>query len=613
MTLNTIKVLPSQLVNQIAAGEVIERPVSIVKELVENSLDANANRIVVKIERGGSKSIEVGDDGDGIPAEQLALALSRHATSKISAMEDLIAIKQFGFRGEALPSIASVSRLTLSSNTSEQGNGHQIVVDGGDATADQVIPTARAKGTTVTVGDLFFNVPARRKFLKTERTEFSHIQQFLYRIALARHDVEFILEHNGKTIFHFPKTEHKTELQSRLKKIFGKAFAEQNIRLSESIEDLAVSGWFGLPTIARSQPDMQYCYVNGRVVRDKTLAHAVRRAYNDVLYQDRHPCYILYLDIAASKVDVNVHPAKHEVRFHDQRLVHDFVHIAIQRGLARISPKTVPNLVEYRNGLQNSTHSGGFPHKTSVKKTAQPHLNLSVERHGSGRSGRGFYKQVTEHIQPANDYMRTEAKDRMMNDQVMLPLGEAICQVHGIYIIAQNIEGFVIVDMHAAHERIVYERLKEAYKKQGVHSQPLLVPETLEVSEREADICELHTETLEKIGFGVERIGLCRLRIKRVSSLLKGIDLSRLLLDVLADFMHNDSSERIEDRINDILSTMACHSGAVRANRKLSLDEMNVILRDIESTERSGQCNHGRPTWLQLSIKHLDKLFKRGQ
>ena len=612
MSLNTIKILPSQLVNQIAAGEVIERPVSIVKELVENSLDANANRVVVKIERGGSKSIEVGDDGDGIPAEQLVLALSRHATSKISDAEDLMAIKQFGFRGEALPSIASVSRLILSSNMSEHERGHQIVVDGDEATTDRVVPTARSKGTTVVVSDLFFNIPARRKFLKTERTEFSHIQQFLYRIALARHDVEFVLEHNGKTIFHFPKAEQKFELQSRLKKILGKAFAEQNIWFSEDVQDLAISGWFGLPTIARSQPDMQYCYVNGRVVRDKTLAHAVRRAYNDVLYQDRHPCYILYLDIATSEVDVNVHPAKHEVRFHNQKLVHDFVHVAIQRALAKISPKTAPNLIEHQSRLQNGISSGNTSHK-SIKKVGQPHLNLSLDSRSHSRSSQDFYKQVTENIQATKNYIQAKVDDQMMNEQVMLPLGEAICQVHGIYIVAQNIEGFVIVDMHAAHERIVYERLKEAYNKQGVHSQPLLVPETLEVSESEADLCELHSETLEKIGFGVERIGLCNLRVKRVSSLLKGSDYSQLLRDVLADFMHNDSSVRIEDHLNNILSTMACHSGAVRANRKLSLDEMNVILRGIESTERSGQCNHGRPTWLQLSIKHLDKLFKRGQ
>ena len=398
MALSIIKILPSQLANQIAAGEVIERPVSIVKELVENSLDANASRIVVKIERGGSKSIEVSDDGDGIPAEQLALALSRHATSKISSVEDLMAIKQFGFRGEALPSIASVSRLTLSSNTSEQEPGHQIVVNGGDVVADRVVPVARSKGTTVTVNDLFFNVPARRKFLKTERTEFSHIQRFLYRIALAHHNVELILEHNGKTIFHFPKTGNQSELHSRLEKILGKAFAEQNIWFSEDIEDLAVSGWFGLPTVARSQPDMQYCYVNGRVVRDKTIAHAVRRAYSDVLYQDRHPCYILYLDIAANEVDVNVHPAKHEVRFQDQKLVHDFVHIAIQHALARISPKTTPNLIEHQGGLQNIPDRS-ISYEVSVKKPGQPHLNLSVNRHNSGQLSGDFYKQVSEHIQ----------------------------------------------------------------------------------------------------------------------------------------------------------------------------------------------------------------------
>ena len=612
MTTKTIKILPSQLVNQIAAGEVIERPISIVKELVENSLDANANRIVVKIGRGGSKFIEVSDDGDGIPEEQLALALSRHATSKISNYEDLTAIKQFGFRGEALPSIASVSRLILSSNTSEKGPGHQIAVDGSDADADQVVPMARRKGTTVTVNDLFFNVPARRKFLKTDRTEFSHIQQLMYRIALVRHDVEFVLEHNGKTIFHFPKADNETELHARLKKILGKVFAEQNIWFSENIEELAISGWFGLPTIARSQPDMQYCYVNGRVVRDKTLSHAVRRAYSDVLYQDRHPCYILYVDINPTKVDVNVHPAKHEVRFHDQRLVHDFVYIATQRILARISPKTTPNLSEHQSGSQKDMRSESFPDKVSDRKASQPYLNLPIDRDSTGKLTRNFYQQIAEQTQATTGDTHDKSAGKASDDQSMLPLGEAICQIRGIYIISENTEGIVIVDMHAAHERIVYERLKEAHQKQGVHSQPLLVPDTLEVSEREADMCESQIEMLEKIGFGVDRIGLCKLRIKRVPSLLKGTDNSLMLKDILADIIENGLSDRIESRINDILSTMACH-GAVRANRKLSLDEMNVILRDIESTERSGQCNHGRPTWLQMSIKHLDKLFKRGQ
>ena len=606
MTKHAIKILPSQLVNQIAAGEVIERPVSIVKELVENSLDAQANEIVIKIERGGLKSIEVSDNGNGIPANQLMLAVSRHATSKISSFEDLTTIVQFGFRGEALPSIASVSRLTLSSCIASEDAGSQIVVDGSDADGSEVMPVARQPGTTVTVNDLFFNVPARRKFLKTERTEFSHIQQFVYRIALARFDVGFILEHNAKQICHFSNARHKTEQHARLKKILGNAFAEQNIQFSEKTEAATVFGWLGLPTISRSQPDMQYCYVNGRVVRDKTISHAVRLAYNDVLYQGRHPCYILYLDIAADKVDVNVHPAKHEVRFHDQRLVHDLVYVAIKRALAELSPDKVVNLAEHQRELQNDR-----PDELR-QTTTQPHLSLSAAKRSSTRMGSNFYKQVAEHVQPFTKDASPEGTDKTINEYPLPPLGEAICQVHGIYIVAQNAKGLVLVDMHAAHERITYERLKVAHGDLGVRSQPLLVPETLEVSDKEADLCEHHSETLAKVGFGVDRIGPTKIRIKSIPSLLKNTDYGRLLSDVLSDFIEYGISDRIEGNINEVLSTMACH-GSVRANRKLSIDEMNIILRDIESTERSGQCNHGRPTWLQLSIEQLDKLFKRGQ
>ena len=606
MTNSAIKILPSQLVNQIAAGEVIERPVSIVKELVENSLDANANRIAIKIERGGFKSIEVSDDGDGIPANQLMLALSRHATSKISSFEDLTAIAQFGFRGEALPSIASVSRVTLSSRVATEESGNQIVVDGNDAAVGEVVPIARQPGTTVTVKDLFFNVPARRKFLKTERTEFSHIQQFLYRIALTRFDVEFMLEHNAKTIFHFPKAEPQNESQQRLKKILGSTFAEQNLYFTESVEHIQVCGWLGLPTISRSQPDMQYCYVNGRVVRDKTISHAVRLAYNDVLYQDRHPCYILYLDIAPTKVDVNVHPAKHEVRFHDQRLVHDFVRIAVKRALAGSSPAKVTNLAEHQRPLHNDRNSYKFP-----QTATQSHLNLSAAKRSSGGLSKDFYKQVAEQVQSPVTPPRSDNAAKAVDEYPLPPLGEAICQLHGIYIVAQNAQGLVLVDMHAAHERITYEHLKAAHQK-GIHSQPLLVPETLEVSEQEADVCEHYAETLATVGFGVDRIGLTKLRIKRIPSLLKNTDHSKLLSDVLSDFIEYGTSERIASNINEVLSTMACHR-SIRANRKLSIAEMNVILRDIESTEHSGQCNHGRPTWLQLSIEQLDKLFKRGQ
>ena len=610
MTEGTIKILPSQLVNQIAAGEVIERPVSIVKELVENSLDAEASQITVKIEQGGLKSIEVIDNGDGIPKAQLALALSRHATSKIASFDDLTAITQFGFRGEALPSIASVSRLMLASHARSEERGHQIVADGGEVNADDMTPIARQIGTTVRVNDLFFNVPARRKFLKAERTEFSHIQQLLYRIALARTDVEFILEHNAKQVFHFLKADNKTELQARLKKILGSAFAEQNTWFSEKIEDMSVSGWLGLPTISRSQADMQYCYVNGRVVRDKTLSHAMRQAYNDVLYQGRQPCYILYLDIAPAKVDVNVHPAKHEVRFRDQKLVHDFVHVAAKRALAELSPETVTNLVEHQRDLHNDLPQSQFSQPQAAKTASQPHLNLSADKRSQSGVSQNFYRQVSEHIEPI--YAQSKTASQTADEQIMPPLGEAICQVHGVYIIAQNADGLVLVDMHAAHERITYERLKKAHQKQGVHSQPLLVPETLDVSEKEADICEQYVEILEKIGFGVERIAPGKLRIKRVPSLLKGGDNKQLLLDVLSDFIEHGASERIESNLNEVLSTMACH-GSVRANRILSIDEMNILLRDIEATERSGQCNHGRPTWLQLSMDQLDKLFKRGQ
>ena len=612
MTENTIKILPSQLVNQIAAGEVVERPVSIVKELVENSLDANASQVVVKIEQGGFKSIEVSDNGDGIAGNQLALALSRHATSKIASFADLTAINQFGFRGEALPSIASVARLTLTSQAATAEMGNQIVTEGGDVNGCEVVPIARRQGTTVTVKDLFFNVPARRKFLKTERTEFSHIQQFLHRIALARFDVEFILEHNAKTIFHFPQAHHESELRARLQKILGTAFAEQNISFSKKIENIAVSGWLGLPTISRSQPDMQYCYVNGRVVRDKTLSHAMRQAYNDVLYQDRQPCYILYLDIATEKVDVNVHPAKHEVRFHDQRLIHDFVYVAVKQALAELSPKTATNLAEHHRQLRDDKGGGNLSPSVAVNTATQPRLNLSADKRSGVAMSRDFYRQVAEHIQPLTEHAEADNINKTNDDTVMPPLGEAVCQVHGVYIVALNTEGLVLVDMHAAHERITYERLKAAHGKQGVHSQSLLVPEMLEVSEKEADVCESHTETLEEIGLAVERIGLCKLRIKRVPSLLKGADHSRLLADVLSDLIEHGTSERIANNINEVLSTMACY-GAIRANRKLSVDEMNVILRDIESTERSGQCNHGRPTWLQISMDQLDKLFKRGQ
>lgn len=604
MTETSIKILPLQLVNQIAAGEVIERPVSVVKELVENSLDADADRVQLDIEQGGVKRIVVRDNGHGIAADQIALALSRHATSKIEAFEDLMRISHFGFRGEALPSIASVSKLTLTSRDANAEAGWCLTVESGES-AEEPTPVAHECGTTVEIQELFSNVPARRKFLKKERTEFLHIQQFVYRIALARFDVEFLLKHNGKTVVHFHKATNDVDKKLRLRKILGDAFAEQCLWFSEHTEGCSVSGWLGLPTISRSQPDMQYCYVNGRVVRDKTISHAMRQGYHDVLYQERQPCYIVYVDIAPDKVDVNVHPAKHEVRFHEQKLVHDFAQVAVKRALADLSPEDLPNLVEHHRSLASDhpTHTQLQP--SAQSSSGQPQLALAMRNRGGTVPSDMLYKKVSEHISAGI----AEARD---DSQLDLPLGYAVCQVHGVYVIAQNNEGVIIVDMHAAHERITYEKLKTACANEGIRSQPLLVPVTVEMSESDADLCEQHTEALDKVGFSVDRTGETSVMIRRIPSLLEDVDSQQLLRDVLADFAEHGSSNRIESHINEILSTMACH-GSVRANRKLSLDEMNALLRSIESTERSGQCNHGRPTWVQLSMDQLDKLFKRGQ
>ena len=596
-----IKILPLQLVNQIAAGEVIERPVSVVKELVENSLDAGADSIELDIEQGGIKRIAVCDNGHGIAADEVALALARHATSKIESFEDLMRINHFGFRGEALPSIASVARLSLTSRAASSEVGWQWVVAGGDE-CQEATPVAHACGTTVEVQELFFNVPARRKFLKKERTEFSHIQQFIYRIALLRFDVEFVLKHNGRTIVQFHKASSEADKKLRLRKILGDSFAEQCLWFAEQSEACAVSGWLGLPTIARSQPDLQYCYVNGRVVRDKSISHALRHGYRDVLYQERHPCYIVYVNVAPNKIDVNVHPAKHEVRFHEQRLIHDFIQVAVQRALASVSPRDVPNLAEHHRTLKSDHPSHSHSQATS-SGGKQPQLGLAA-RHPSRVDDR-FYKQVAERATTTSAAIPDES-------QMAPPLGYAVCQVHGVYVVAQNSEGMVIVDMHAAHERITYEKLKTARDNQGIRSQPLLVPVTVELSEREADLCEQYAAPLDKVGLGVDRTSETSVMIRRVPALLEDVDSRQLLCDVLADFAEHGSSDRIEAHRNEILSTMACH-GSVRANRKLSLDEMNALLRSIESTERSGQCNHGRPTWVQLSMNQLDKLFKRGQ
>ncbi len=589
-----IQVLPSRLINQIAAGEVIERPGSVVKELVENSLDASATRVRARIEHGGVKRIEISDNGRGIAKDELALALSRHATSKIAAFDDLTQVCDFGFRGEALPSIASVSDLTLSSRTDGGECGWRLRARG-DGEFGEPEPCALARrGTVVEVRDLFSSVPARRKFLKTERTEFGHIQQFFHKIALSRLDVEFILEHDGRTLLHFEAAAGEEQQRRRLRKILGAAFAEHCARFQGRADNLEVSGWIGAPTVSRSQPDMQFCYVNGRVVRDKTVAHAARQAFEDVLYHGRHPYYVLYLDIEPSAVDVNVHPAKHEVRFRDQRLVHDFVRVTMKRAVAKLTPADMPNLAEHQRELVNENPQAAVLH------IPRPQSAPATD----------FYHRISD--RPSPPYAATPAPAADADAGEMPPLGYALCQIHGVYIVAQNDKGMVLVDMHAAHERITYERLKQAHKGRGIREQPLLVPVSVEVGEHEADLCERHADDLKRAGLGVDRSGPATLTLRRIPSLLNGADAAQLLRDVLADLAEHGASQRVERGLDAVLSTMACH-GSVRANRMLSLDEMNALLRDMEKTERSGQCNHGRPTWAQLGMEQLDKLFKRGQ
>ena len=600
-----IQVLSPHLANQIAAGEVIERPASVVKELIENSLDAGATRIQVRVEQGGVKRIEVADDGCGIPKEQLALALARHATSKITTFDDLVHVRDFGFRGEALPSIASVSELTLTSRTAEDSAGWCLrIVHGGDVEGPR--PSALAHhGSVIGVRNLFSNLPARRKFLKAARTEFGHVRQLLHRAALARFDVAWVLEHDAREVLHFPAATGEEAQRSRLAKILGKAFAEHCVYFDNATDGLGLSGWIGAPTISRSQPDMQFSYVNGRSVRDKTLGHALRQAYQDVLIHGRHPCCVLYLKVDPEMVDVNVHPAKHEVRFRHQGMVHDFVRATLQRTIAALAPGDTPNLAEYHRTLVNEN-----PQAAAQPSPRMPHPGYTRQKVGHGAST-ALYGRIAERPPPSAP-APTAPVARVGTAVPAPPLGYALCQIHGVYIVAQNEHGMVLVDMHAAHERVTYERLKRAHQEHDVRVQPLLVPVAVEASEHEADACEERAGDLERLGFGVDRSGPGTLIVRRVPSLLADADAAQLLRDVLSDLCEHDASSRIEENVNAILSSMACH-GSVRANRALSLDEMNALLRDIEKTERSGQCNHGRPTWAQLGMEQLDKLFKRGQ
>ena len=584
-----IQQLPGHLINQIAAGEVVERPASVVKELVENSLDAGADDIQVDIAAGGARLIRVRDNGSGVGKEELALALSRHATSKISSLEDLEAVVSLGFRGEALPSIASVARLVLTSRTAGDDTAWQVEADGGEISSPR--PAAHATGTTVEVHDLFYNTPARRRFLRTERTEFGHIEKWLRRLALSRPGVAFTLTHNQRTVLKLRAARDSEQQLARLARLCGDAFADQAMHLEHETEGIALQGWIALPTYNRSQPDQQYWFVNGRSISDRTLAHAARHAYRDVLFHGRFPAYVLNLAMDPAGVDANAHPAKHEVRFRDGRRVHGIVSQTLEAALRDTRP------------------GGHAPAPASIVRypeaTQRPMPLQAAERGGPSnvREALAGYGALSG----ASAALQVDAEPGEVP-----PLGFAIAQLAGVYILAENSDGLIVVDMHAAHERITYERLKKSFDDRSVVRQPLLVPVTLAVAGNEADLVEQSSRELGAFGLSVDRTGPTTLVVREVPALLKDSDVESLLRDLLSDIGEAGSSSRLEDASDEFLATMACHH-SVRANRRLSLDEMNALLREMETTERADQCNHGRPTWTAISMAELDRLFLRGQ
>jgi DNA mismatch repair protein MutL len=595
-----IRQLPDTLINQIAAGEVVERPASVVKELVENALDAGARRIDIDLEEGGVRLIRIRDDGAGIAADDLPLAIARHATSKIASLDDLEAVATLGFRGEALPSIASVSRFALHSRRDDSEHGAALQVDGGRVGV--VTPRPHPRGTTVEVRDLFFNVPARRKFLRAERTELGHIEEWLRSLALARPDVELRVSHNSRPSRRY-RGDAVLASSERLLETLGAEFARNAMRIDHAGAGLRLHGWIARPVYNRASADQQYLYVNGRSVRDRSVAHAVRQAYADVLFHGRHPAYVLFLELEPRAVDVNVHPAKHEVRFRDARLVHDFVYRTLQEALA-------------------DTRAGSAPAATVASPPVQwamPQTALLLRGHAGAASvdemRAGYAALHARGVDPTIGRVPDQAGEDPLpvsDDETLPPLGNAIAQLHGIYILAESAGGLIVVDMHAAHERIGYEKLKSAHDGIGVRVQPLLVPQAVAVSERDAETAEREHATLQALGFEVTRGGQQSLLLRGVPALLADSDVEALLRDVLADLREHGDSRRVADARDALLSTMACHA-AVRAHRRLGIAEMNALLREMEATLRSGQCNHGRPTWARFSLSDIDKWFLRGR
>jgi len=625
----TIERLSPRLANQIAAGEVVERPASVIKEVLENSLDAGATRIEIDVEDGGIKLIRVRDNGNGIDKQDLSLALARHATSKIKLLDDLEAVATLGFRGEALASISSVSRLLLTSNNSDTHNGWVAKTEGRDMVAE-VSPAPHPRGTTVEVRDLFFNTPARRKFLRTEKTEFSRIDDVVKQLALAHFDVSFELRHNQRAIRSFRASASEPDRARRVAQICGPAFMDSALEIDIERHGLRLWGWVALPTFSRSQADLQHFYVNGRSIKDRLVTHAVKKAYSDVLFHGRHPAFVLFLEVDPANVDVNVHPTKHEVRFRDHRSVHDFIFSGLHHALADVRPERQVQ-VEPAENILNRIHSASGVNDIEASPTQQKAMPLASSERAFSESStagsivvpqasradfssrQGQAPQVRESLQfyqAAAEASHASAGEN--NDPETPPLGFAIAQLKGIYILAENTEGLIMVDMHAAHERVTYERMKIEFTENAIQPQPLLVPITISMSEKEITSAENHVDIFSRLGFVVESAGPESLLIRQIPVALQKADVEQLVRDVLSDVIEYGSSDRIQLHINELLSAMACH-GSVRANRKLTIPEMNALLRDMEITERSGQCNHGRPTFMQFSLGEIDKWFMRGQ
>ena len=625
-----IKLLPDQLISQIAAGEVVERPASALKELLENSLDAGSTDIIVALLQGGIKQLRVSDNGGGVAKDDLNLALTRHATSKIFSLDDLENVASLGFRGEALASIASVSRTQLISRIVDEKHAWRISSYGSEIS--NIEPAALDLGTIVEVNDLYFNTPARRKFLKTEATEFGHCEATYVRVALSRPDVAFMLQHNARILSRLSASEP----QIRFAEVLGAEFAAESVYVDENAAGLRLWGMAAKPTFNRNSRDTQFVYVNGRFVRDKLVSHAIRQAYQDVLHHDRHPAYVLFLELDPSLVDVNVHPAKTEVRFREGKAIHRFIFHSLHKAMA--TPSGMSNLVtasqSQHNPFTGSINARGYPTFQSQMdlRAAQPqnfyqtlfgdNRNSAINNAASAESNEIarpiFYEQEFQ-----SKSLHSNRNEPLSSDAAQdFPLGFALAQIHGVYVLAQNNLGLVVVDMHAAHERIMYEKLKNALDaneidgKSGVAMQPLLIPVSFQADRLEVATIENElsngSQNLKKLGFEFAVLSPTTLVVRALPVMLQDADVVSLARDVLRDLREYGASRALTERRNEMLGTMACH-GAVRANRILTVTEMNALLRDMETTERSGQCNHGRPTWFQVSMSELDKMFMRGK